>query len=287
MLQGRAESLPYEVLIAHLFLLGEIYLHASASPSPAQHVTGSALRPSKELITLIQSLMPLKATVVASASAAASASHGASSSGSATLTLRLPAQVRAHAFVALGKLCLRDGALAKRCVTLFAREMDAAARVNWRARVRHAQQQQPQPAATRGFQDDGDGDGQAWLQMMLAGSLHGASGGGGGGGSDPALWLQRHGAADGADDEDEDVDEDDAEGGAAVRNNVLVVLFDLCRTFTSVVDAYVPAMTLCLRDANPLVRKHTVMVLAQLLQEDYLKWKGTARQSGLGGGGGR
>ncbi len=35
----------------------------------------------------------------------------------------IPARVRAHAFIALGKLCLRDGALAKRVVHMLVREL--------------------------------------------------------------------------------------------------------------------------------------------------------------------
>jgi len=62
--------------------------------------------------------------------------------------------------------------------------------------------------------------------------------------------------------------------GAIVRNNVLVVLCDLCRTFTSVVDAYIPSLTLCIADENNMIRRHTLMILSQLLQEDYLKCTG-------------
>lgn len=35
-----------------------------------------------------------------------------------------PSTARALAFVTLGKLCLRDGELAKRCINLFARELN-------------------------------------------------------------------------------------------------------------------------------------------------------------------
>ena len=60
-----------------------------------------------------------------------------------------------------------------------------------------------------------------------------------------------------------------------VRNNVLVVLCDLCRTFTSSVDGQMDAVTACLRDENEVVRRHSLMILVQLLQEDYIKWKGS------------
>jgi hypothetical protein len=35
-----------------------------------------------------------------------------------------------------------------------------------------------------------------------------------------------------------------------VRNNVLVVLCDICRTFTDAVSGQIEAMTACLRDSN-------------------------------------
>jgi condensin-2 complex subunit D3 len=39
---------------------------------------------------------------------------------------------------------------------------------------------------------------------------------------------------------------------AVIRNNVLVIMCDLSRTFTSVVDQYVPSITSCIRDDNPV-----------------------------------
>jgi len=60
---------------------------------------------------------------------------------------------------------------------------------------------------------------------------------------------------------------------AVIQNNILIVLCDLARTFTAVVDNYVSSITFCLRSSSEIVRKHTLMILAQLLQEDYLKWK--------------
>eukprot|EP00466_Bigelowiella_natans_P001076 jgi/Bigna1/75091/fgenesh1_pg.32_\ len=59
-----------------------------------------------------------------------------------------------------------------------------------------------------------------------------------------------------------------------VRNNVLVVLCDMCRAFTDAVDGQIDAITACLRDDNEVVRRHSLMIMIQLLQEDYIKWKG-------------
>jgi condensin-2 complex subunit D3 len=103
----------------------------------------------------------------------------------------LSAPVRAHAFLALGKLALADGALAQRLVPMFVRELAPGSRAP-----------------------------------------------------------------------------------VAVRNNILVVLCDLCVRFTSAVDRYVPDLAACLRDPHPLVRRHTLRLLSQLLLEDYLKWRG-------------
>lgn len=61
---------------------------------------------------------------------------------------------------------------------------------------------------------------------------------------------------------------------AVVQNNVLVIMCDLARTFTSVVDNYVDNLTYCLRNSNEMIRRQALMILSQLLQEDYLKWKG-------------
>lgn len=49
--------------------------------------------------------------------------------------------------------------------------------------------------------------------------------------------------------------------------------FVWCR-YTSLVDRYVPLLSLCLADPNEVVRKHTIMLLTKLLGEDYIKWKG-------------
>jgi condensin-2 complex subunit D3 len=59
-----------------------------------------------------------------------------------------------------------------------------------------------------------------------------------------------------------------------VRNNILVVLADLCTRYTGLVEPHVARMAACLRDATPLIRRHTVLLLATLLARDFLKWHG-------------
>eukprot|EP01105_Mastigella_eilhardi_P021256 TRINITY_DN5134_c0_g2_i5.p1 TRINITY_DN5134_c0_g2~~TRINITY_DN5134_c0_g2_i5.p1 ORF type:complete len:1008 (+),score=249.84 TRINITY_DN5134_c0_g2_i5:1158-4181(+) len=59
-----------------------------------------------------------------------------------------------------------------------------------------------------------------------------------------------------------------------IRNNVLVVLCDLCVRYTSLVGKFQRSMSLCLMDRSKFVRQQAVFLLTRLLQEAYLKWKG-------------
>ncbi|XP_010281143.1 PREDICTED: condensin-2 complex subunit D3, partial [Phaethon lepturus] len=59
----------------------------------------------------------------------------------------------------------------------------------------------------------------------------------------------------------------------AVRNNVVIVMCDLCVRYTSMVDRYVPNISLCLKDPNSFIRKQTLILLTNLLQEEFVKWK--------------
>uniref|UniRef100_A0A8C3PNK9 Condensin-2 complex subunit D3 n=1 Tax=Calidris pygmaea TaxID=425635 RepID=A0A8C3PNK9_9CHAR len=52
----------------------------------------------------------------------------------------------------------------------------------------------------------------------------------------------------------------------AVRNNVVIVMCDLCIRYTSMVDRYVPNISLCLKDPDPFIRKQTLILLTNLLQ---------------------
>ncbi|XP_009981067.1 PREDICTED: condensin-2 complex subunit D3, partial [Tauraco erythrolophus] len=59
----------------------------------------------------------------------------------------------------------------------------------------------------------------------------------------------------------------------AVRNNVVIVMCDLCIRYTSMVDRYIPNVSLCLKDPDPFIRKQTLIMLTNLLQEEFVKWK--------------
>lgn len=60
----------------------------------------------------------------------------------------------------------------------------------------------------------------------------------------------------------------------AVRSNVVVVMCDLCVRYTNTVTRYIPNISACLRDEEPIVREQTLIMLTNLLQEEYVKWKG-------------
>lgn len=59
-----------------------------------------------------------------------------------------------------------------------------------------------------------------------------------------------------------------------VRSNSMIVLSDLCIRFTNLVDRHIGVMASCLQDRDVLVRKHTFVLLTQLLLQEYIKWRG-------------
>ncbi|KAM8926969.1 condensin-2 complex subunit D3 [Pelodytes ibericus] len=61
----------------------------------------------------------------------------------------------------------------------------------------------------------------------------------------------------------------------AIRNNVIIVICDLCVRYTTMVDRYIPNVSVCLRDRDPFIRKQTLIMLTNLLQEEFVKWKGS------------
>ncbi|KAJ0458861.1 putative armadillo-like helical, condensin subunit 1/Condensin-2 complex subunit D3 [Helianthus annuus] len=61
---------------------------------------------------------------------------------------------------------------------------------------------------------------------------------------------------------------------ASLRNNIVVMMTDLCVRYTALVDCYIPNITKCLRDPCELVRRQTFTLLCRLLQRDYVKWRG-------------
>lgn len=56
-----------------------------------------------------------------------------------------------------------------------------------------------------------------------------------------------------------------------VRNNVMVVMCDLVVRYSNLVDNYLSKLTICLRDENEMVRRQTLVMLTNLLQEEFIK----------------
>ncbi|KAM8860215.1 condensin-2 complex subunit D3 isoform 1-T3 [Spinachia spinachia] len=61
----------------------------------------------------------------------------------------------------------------------------------------------------------------------------------------------------------------------AVRNNLVVIMCDLSIRYTNRVDNYIPNISTCLQDSEAVIREHTLIMLTNLLQEEFVKWKGS------------
>lgn len=66
----------------------------------------------------------------------------------------------------------------------------------------------------------------------------------------------------------------ESNAAASVRSNSLLVLGDLCVRYTSLVDRHIGAMASCLQDSCVMIRRHALVLLTQLLLQDFLKWRG-------------
>jgi hypothetical protein len=60
----------------------------------------------------------------------------------------------------------------------------------------------------------------------------------------------------------------------SVRSNILLIMNDLCTRYTFLVDRHIPSMAKCLVDENAVVRRHALILLSQLLLQEYIKWRG-------------
>ncbi|KAL6847422.1 hypothetical protein ACP4OV_023275 [Aristida adscensionis] len=61
---------------------------------------------------------------------------------------------------------------------------------------------------------------------------------------------------------------------ATLRNNIMIAMADFYVRYTALVDCYVSKITKSLRDPCEVVRRQTFILLAKLLQRDYVKWRG-------------
>ena len=125
--------------------------------------------------------------------------------GSAQSGAIVPSKIRALAYITFGKICLRDEAIAKDSINIFARELRLDAAVS----------------------------------------------------------------------------------DSAVKSNALMVLGDFCVRYTHHVDKFLPLMASCLQPSDGvsivsskdaassvIVRHHAILILSNLLLQDYIKWKG-------------
>ena len=60
---------------------------------------------------------------------------------------------------------------------------------------------------------------------------------------------------------------------AAVRSNALVILFDLAKRHTALLERHFSTMALSLYDGAASVRHSALLLFSQLLLEDYVKWR--------------
>ena len=70
------------------------------------------------------------------------------------------------------------------------------------------------------------------------------------------------------------IDQCEKENVNSVKSNALLVLGDLCVRYTNLVDRHIGSLACCLQDKDALVRKHALILLTQLLLQDFLKWRG-------------
>ncbi|KYR01302.1 non-SMC condensin II complex [Tieghemostelium lacteum] len=159
------------------------------APAPSEDMIVQYLFTIGELIQIPQVKLPSRLKTIVQALISPSLGF-AKDQEDKVVEQKISVPVRAYAFITLGKLCLGDDKLAKRCIATFAKELEIS----------------------------------------------------------------------------------DSE---VIRNNVMVVMCDLCIRYTQLVDNYIPNIAMCLRDPSELVRKQTLISLTRLLQEDYVKWKGS------------
>jgi len=58
-----------------------------------------------------------------------------------------------------------------------------------------------------------------------------------------------------------------------IRSNVIVILGDLCRRYTNLIDPHMDNVSASLMDPAHVVRRHAVILITGLLQEDFIKWR--------------
>ena len=62
-------------------------------------------------------------------------------------------------------------------------------------------------------------------------------------------------------------------GNDYVRSNAVFVLADICKRNTSIVEPYMDTLFDCLHDTSAIVKRNTLIVVSQLLSQDFIQWK--------------
>lgn len=147
-----------------------------------------------------------------------------------------PERVRANAFITMGKLCMRDKKLARDNINVYLREISPSFNSFLLGK-------EDQSMTTSAFQDS-----HSAIQGGLEGSL--------------LSHLSSGQISSGV------------MPSAAVRSNSLLVLGDMCLRYTDLIDHHIDVISQALQDKHPMVRKNAMILLSQLVLQDYLKWKG-------------
>ena len=61
----------------------------------------------------------------------------------------------------------------------------------------------------------------------------------------------------------------------SLKSNIIIVLCDLCVRYPNLIENYLSHVSPCLKDGSYIVRRHTLILLTQLIQEDYIKLRGS------------
>ncbi|KAF6029452.1 NCAPD3 [Bugula neritina] len=62
---------------------------------------------------------------------------------------------------------------------------------------------------------------------------------------------------------------------SVIKKTAVTIICDLCKLYTNAVGPYISSISSCLKDKDPGVNKTTFISLTRLLQEDFLKWRGS------------
>jgi hypothetical protein len=189
-----------ETVASVLFLIGEISMLGFSIEEDGTDELDSIA--SENIVTLVQTLM---------------AKTFPSSSGEVDEISR---NIRAHAFVTMGKFCLRNKSLARSHINVYLRELHAS---------------------STAVEDPTESNPVKSNALLVLGDL-----------CVRCFFLH---------------------GFMILYVNDLLITPSVCR-YTNLVDRHIGSLAACLQDTDSLVRRHSLVLLTQLLLQDFLKWRG-------------